>query len=77
MFKPWDPLSQPAAVTVPPGGKENSAQRPFPPATLHMSLHSTVAKGQLVLLCLMDTPVTVPWEPLESTVNKVRQKFKP
>ena len=73
MLKSCDLLSQPTAATVTLGGKENSAQRQFPPVTLNMTLHTTVAEEQLVFRCFMDTPVTALWEPLESTVNKVRQ----
>ncbi|KAB0395257.1 hypothetical protein E2I00_008736, partial [Balaenoptera physalus] len=58
------------AVTVLVGGKELSARRQFPSATLSMTLHTTAAKEQPVSRCLMDTPVTVHWEPLGSTVNK-------
>ncbi|EPY74860.1 hypothetical protein CB1_001873003 [Camelus ferus] len=67
------------AVTALAAGREHSARRPFPPVTLSMPLHTTAAKELPVCRCLVDTPVTVLWGPLESTVNKeqrLRQKYR-
>lgn len=68
-------FSEFTAASVLLDGKEHFAWMQFPPVILNMTPLTIVAKEQHVFPYLRDTPVTVLWEPLESTVNKVRQKL--